>query len=109
VLTAWSFAAPLTAYSASRENDVTFSLVIRLIVQPLFLFSGTFFPVEQLPSWLRSLVVLSPLYHGVELCRAATTGTGDPVALAGHVAALALLIAVGWWFGVRTFTRKLAS
>ena len=37
---------------------------------PLFLFSGTFFPVDQLPDWLQPFGWLSPLWHGVELCRA---------------------------------------
>jgi lipooligosaccharide transport system permease protein len=111
VLTAGAVAAPLTAYSATRENDATFGLVMRIGVVPLFLFSGTFFPVDQLPAGLQPLVWLSPLWHGVELCRAATTGTtGDAgvVGLVAHLAVLLAFLAVGWWFGVRTFTRKLA-
>jgi lipooligosaccharide transport system permease protein len=108
-LTALAFGAPLTAYSATRDNDVTFSLIIRVGVVPLFLFSGTFFPVDQLPPLLRSLVVLSPLWHGVELCRTATTGQGSLVEVVIHTTVLIVVVVVGGWFGVRAFTDKLAQ
>jgi lipooligosaccharide transport system permease protein len=105
-----SFAAPIGAFSASQENDVTFPLVMRLGVIPLFLFSGTFFPVEQLPDWGRPLVWLSPLFHGVELARAATTGrVGDGwLQLAAHVVILLAIVAGGTVLGSRAFTRRLA-
>ena len=62
-----------------------------------------------LPDWLRPVVYCSPLWHGVELARAATTGTVDAPAAAGHVAVLAAMIVVGSVFGVRAVTRRLAS
>jgi lipooligosaccharide transport system permease protein len=108
-LTAAAIAAPIGAWAATRESDMGFSLVFRLVIMPLFLFSGTFFPVSELPDVLQKLVVISPLYHGVELARAATTGVYEAGSLAGHVAALVLFIAVGSWFGARTFTRRLGS
>ena len=80
---------------------------MRLAVFPLFLFSGTFFPVSLLPDWSQWLVVLSPLWHAVELCRAATTGNGSWVDLA-HVAVLCACIAAGARWGHRTFTRRLS-
>jgi lipooligosaccharide transport system permease protein len=106
-LCALSVTAPLTAWSATQDNDVPFSVVARLGVIPMFLFSGTFFPVSQLPAGFRPLVGLSPLWHGVELCRDATTGQWDPGVQALHVLALVALTAVGWWFGTRTFTKRL--
>ena len=47
---------------------------------PLMLFSGTFFPLSQLPGWLRAVAYVTPLWHGVALCRAFSLGTaaGDP-------------------------------
>jgi lipooligosaccharide transport system permease protein len=106
-LCALSVAAPLTAWAAKQETDVPFSVVARLGVVPIFLFSGTFFPVKQLPSGIRPLVALSPLWHGVELCRAATTGRWDPGPQALHVLVLAALAAAGWRWGSRTFTERL--
>ena len=107
VLGALAISAPLAAFSATQESDAAFSPIMRLAVFPLFLFSGTFFPVSLLPDWSQWLVVLSPLWHAVELCRAATTGNGSWVDLA-HVAVLCACIAAGARWGHRTFTRRLA-
>jgi lipooligosaccharide transport system permease protein len=109
VLCATAFAAPLAAFAATQEVDVTFPLILRLGIVPLFLFSGTFFPVEELPNWLRPAAALSPLWHGVELCRSATTGSVEWSAAAGHVAVLGGCVAAGWAWGTRTFTRRLAQ
>jgi lipooligosaccharide transport system permease protein len=65
--------------------------------------------VSELPDWLQPVRVLSPLWHGVELCRAATTGTGDALALLGSVVFLGALVALGSAWGIRAFSRKLAS
>jgi lipooligosaccharide transport system permease protein len=107
VLGALAVAAPLAAFAATQDNDAAFSPVMRLVVFPLFLFSGTFFPVSLLPNWTEWLVVLSPLWHAVELCRAATTGHGGWGDL-GHVAFLLACIAAGAAWGHRSFTRRLA-
>jgi lipooligosaccharide transport system permease protein len=106
MLCAAAFAAPLAAFTATQDTDVTFPLVIRMVVMPLFLFSGTFFPVEQLPDGLRPFVALSPLYHAAELARAATTGHLGWASL-GHAVVLAGFVALGAWWGKRTFQRRL--
>jgi lipooligosaccharide transport system permease protein len=108
-LCAAAFAAPLTAFSGGQETDARFPLIMRLGVMPLFLFSGTFFPISQLPDALRPLSVLSPLWHGVELCRGATTGSIDVGPAIGHIVVLGGCVAAGWLWGKRTFTRKLAQ
>jgi lipooligosaccharide transport system permease protein len=107
VLGALAIAAPLAGYVATRDSDVTFVVIYRLAVFPLFLFSGTFFPVSLLPSSVRWLVVISPLWHTVELCRGATTGHLGWSAIV-HVAVLVACVAAGRWWGHRTFARKLA-
>jgi lipooligosaccharide transport system permease protein len=104
-----AFAAPLTAYSAGAESDVTFPIVMRIAVMPMFLFSGTFFPIDQLPGWLEPLAWATPLWHAVELCRGATTGSISLVAAVGHLAFLAAVTALGARWGVRTFRSKLAA
>jgi lipooligosaccharide transport system permease protein len=109
VLGATAFAAPLTAFSATQDIDLAFPLIMRLGVIPLFLFSGTFFPVSQLPGWLQPVAALSPLWHAVQLCRSATTGTFRPGPALVHVAVLVAFIAAGAAWGVRTFTRRLSA
>src|SRR5262245_8469548 len=78
VLVAVASAAPVTAFSASIENDSYFSLLFRFGLIPATLFSGVFFPVTQLPALFRPLAYVSPLWHGVVLSRAATLGTIPP-------------------------------
>ncbi|HEU5083139.1 MAG TPA: ABC transporter permease [Acidimicrobiales bacterium] len=106
VLLAMVTTAGLAAWSVRRQDDLTFSLIMRLGVIPLFLFSGTFFPVEQLPDVLEPVVVLSPLWHGVEVARDATTGAIDGWT-AVHAAVLVALVLVVLPIGMRGFERRL--
>lgn len=102
-----AFAAPLAAFTATQDTDAAFPIIMRIVVMPLFLFSGTFFPVETLPDALEGLAVVSPLWHGVELCRGATTGSIEFTAAVGHTAALFACAAAGFAWGRATFTRRL--
>ena len=104
-----AFAAPLAAFAGGQETDAKFPVIMRLGLMPLFLFSGTFFPVADLPVGLRLLAVFSPLWHAVELCRGAFTGTLGLWSTLFHVALLGALVAAGWQWGIRTFTRKLTE
>lgn len=107
MLCAAAFAAPIAAYAVGRETDGSFSVVMRLGIIPLFLFSGTFFPLEQLPAALHPVAVVLPLFHAVELCRDLTTGTPTVAAAAVHLAVLTAWTAAGWWAGTRAFARRL--
>ncbi len=98
--------ASLAAYSVSREGDETFPLLMRLGIMPLFLFSGTFFPVEQLPDALEPLAWLSPLWHAAEAARMATTGIFEDRVLV-HAGVLVAILAVALPVGVRNFERRL--
>jgi lipooligosaccharide transport system permease protein len=112
VLTGLAFAAPLTAFAASQETDARFALVMRFFVLPLFLFSGTFFPISQLPGWMQAIAWVSPLWHGVVLCRSATTGMlppGGVLGLLGHLLILLAFIGAGIRWGTRTFAKRLVS
>ena len=74
-----------------------------------FLFSGVFYPVTDLPSWVQPVVWATPLWHGVELSRAATLGTDlGPLAVLGHVGYLLLWFLGGLAVAVRTYTRRLS-
>ena len=113
VLGAVALAAPLTAFVATQEDDHGFPLIMRFLTLPMFLFSGTFFPLSQLPAVLRPLAWVLPLWHSVELCRDATTGTLAPAAGGPggrpRGSCWAPTSAVGWRWGVRTFARRLAA
>jgi lipooligosaccharide transport system permease protein len=56
-----------------------FNLPIFLFVTPMFLFSGTFFPVSNLPLWAKPLALAFPLYHLVELVRLVCMGRCETV------------------------------
>ncbi len=78
VLTGLAFAAPIAAFAAAQQNDTGFSTIYRFGLIPLFLFSGTFFPIAQLPGWLQPVAQATPLYHGVALCRGLVLGHVRP-------------------------------
>jgi len=69
-----------------------FDLVLTVLI-PLFLFSGTFYPLDVYPATIRVLVELTPLYHGVHLIRALTTGTPAPSLLLDVAYLVALSVA----------------
>jgi len=107
VLTGMAFAAPIAAFSATQKSANAFNALFRFGVVPLFLFSGTFFPIEQLPALVRPLAYVTPLWHGVDLCRSLALGTAEPLAVAVHLAYLGTLTALGTWAALVTFERRL--
>ena len=97
------------AFSATQRTPEKFNAVFRFGITPLFLFSGTFFPVDQLPTALQVVAWLTPSYHGVALTRSLSLGT---VSEAPGLALIHLLVLIGFtvvgaWFSVRLVTRKL--
>jgi lipooligosaccharide transport system permease protein len=74
---------------------------------PLFLFSGIFFPVDQLPAFMRPVAWLTPLWHGVEANRSLALGSPGFAGVAGHTAYLLVVIVVGGWLARRAFTKRL--
>ena len=107
VLTGMSFTVPIFAFSAKQETDSGFNILFRFIMTPLFLFSGIFFPVSQLPAFMRPIAWVMPLWHGVQADRSLALGTPDFVAIAGHVAYLLVVIAAGGWLARRAFIKRL--
>ena len=107
VLTGLAFVAPLAAFAAAQESDRGFSALYRFGLIPLFLFSGTFFPVSQLPRWLQLVADATPLYHGVALCRGVVLGDLGLAAAAVHTAYLVILAVVGYVLAVRSYRKRL--
>jgi lipooligosaccharide transport system permease protein len=109
VLTGMSFGAPIAAFSATQRTPSKFNVIFRFGITPLFLFSGTFFPIESLPGFLQPIAWLSPLWHGVDLTRGLVLGTlgQNPAVMLVHVIVLATIVAVSTWAAVRTIERRL--
>ncbi|WP_445338163.1 ABC transporter permease [Clavibacter sp. CFBP 8614] len=111
VLTGMAIGVMLMAYVATLTQDTgQIAMVMRFVITPLSLFSGTFFPLTQFPIWLQWIGWISPLWHGTELGRVATYGMQEPLWLTlAHVAYLLLWLAVGWALSRRVATRRLRA
>ena len=107
VLTGVTFNATIESWAITRTRDTSFAVIFRFGMIPLFLFSGTFFPVTQLPAWFRPVAYLTPLWHGVSLCRALNLGTADWGQALIDVAYLAALATIGILAGHRSYRRRL--
>ncbi len=107
VLTGLAFAAPIMAFAATQRNDSAFSVIFRFLITPLFIFSGTFFPITQLPPFLRWVAYLTPTWHGVNLARSLSLGIIDPVLVTVNVAFLGGCIGAGIVACLITFRRAL--
>ena len=104
-----AFAGPIAAFAATQRTMQKFNAIFRFGITPLFLFAGTFFPVDSLPAAVQPLAWITPLYHGVELTRGLTLGTitDEPLLALVHVAILLGFIAVGTVLAVRTISARL--
>jgi lipooligosaccharide transport system permease protein len=109
ILIGVAFSACLIAFTATQKNDVGFSAIFRFVINPLFLFSGTFFPLSQLPDQVEWVPWLTPLFHGVELIRGAVLGTLDPMTAPIHLAYLLVMFGIGAWLAERNLTRRMAG
>lgn len=107
VFIGFAFAAVGMFATTFMRSWVDFDYVT-LAIQPMFLFSATFFPLSTYPDALRLLVQATPLYHGVALERALMLGEVD-VGLLGHVAYLVVLGALGVIGTARRLERLLLS
>ncbi|MFV1970373.1 MAG: ABC transporter permease [Acidimicrobiia bacterium] len=80
VLVGSAMAAATTAFTVRLKEPSGLPMFFRFVVLPMFLFSGAFFPISQLPDWLQPVALVTPVYHGVELARAIVVGTSPAVA-----------------------------
>ena len=104
-----AFSACLFAFAATQKNDVGFSAIFRFVINPLFLFSGTFFPLTQLPDQVEWVAWLTPLFHGVQLVRGLVLGTLDWTAAPIHLGYLLAMLALGVVLADRLLRRRMAA
>jgi lipooligosaccharide transport system permease protein len=109
VLTGLAFAPAIFAFAATRENDSGFAMLFRFGIMPMFLFSGTFFPIEQLPDWLEPVAWAVPLWHGVELARDLCLGQPTLAGALVHGGYLLAWVVVGFLVAQRKFEGRLVT
>ena len=109
VLVGVAFSSCLIAFTATQKNDVGFSAIFRFVINPLFLFSGTFFPLSQIPEPFNLVAWATPLFHGVELIRGSILDQLDPVTAPLHLGYLLVMIGIGTVLAERNLTRRMAG
>jgi lipooligosaccharide transport system permease protein len=109
VLTGAAHATPIFAFAATQDNDTGFAMLFRFGIVPMFLFSGTFFPVSQLPGVLQPIAYVTPLWNGVDLCRDLSLGQPDLTSALLHLAVLGAWTVVGFVLASRTFAKRLVT
>ena len=110
VLTGFAFSPLVIAFAAAQKGDTTgFNMLFRFVIMPLYLFSGSFFPIEQIPGPLQAVAWLTPLYHGVALTRGLVLGIADPPPALAHVAVLLAFAALGVVLAHRNLARRMVT
>jgi lipooligosaccharide transport system permease protein len=104
-----AFAAPIYAITSAMRNESGFSLIFRLGMIPLFLFSGAFFPISNLGGVMEWLARLTPLWHGVDLTRMLVLGRVDWSMAAVHLDYLLALTVIGYRLAVRALNSRLVD
>ena len=109
VATGLAFGLPITAFTATQRRESIFAAINRFVIVPLFIFSGVFFPITQLPPLIQPIAYLTPLWHGVALARAIALDVYDPVLASVNVTVLTVYIALGLFAAMVTFRRRLTQ
>ena len=106
-LTGLAFATPSAAWAVGVRMQRQTQTVFRMIIMPLYMFSGSFFALSQLPGPLRILISALPLAQGVDLCRELSLGTAGATATAAHAGYLCALAVLGFLLARTTYRRRL--
>jgi lipooligosaccharide transport system permease protein len=109
LLVGMAFATWTFAFSAHVDGPDKFGLIFRLGLIPLFLFSGSFFPISNLGPVLEWVAKLTPLWHGVNLTRMFCVDNIDWSTALVNVIFLVAVLVSGWWVAIRTLTRRMAT
>ncbi|QRP48321.1 ABC transporter permease [Amycolatopsis sp. FDAARGOS 1241] len=107
LLVSFSFAAISITLVSYLKSTSQFDY-IQLVLMPMFLFSTTFFPITVYPEALQWLVRCFPLYHGIELMRGLAIGYFS-WGMAGNLAYLLVLAAIGVWGSTRRIAKLLLT
>lgn len=110
MLAAWGWSAVMLAVTARLENDEGyFAIISRFVIAPMFLFSGTFYPLEQMPIYLQPIGWISPLWHSTELGRTLSYGAEmEPAMFALHLGYPVVLGVIGMALTYPKFKERLS-
>jgi lipooligosaccharide transport system permease protein len=111
ILAGAAFGAVMMAVTTFvKEDDGFFAIVGRFIIAPMMMFSGTFYPLESMPSYLQWVGWISPLWHGTDLGRTISYGSPQqPWVTMFHWVYLASWLAVGLAFAYRQVAKRLSA
>jgi lipooligosaccharide transport system permease protein len=107
ILVGLASASMVFAVSCVISSDNMYTVLFRLGMMPMTLFAGVFFPVSAMPLPARMLAYVSPLWHGVELCRAASLATQTAWGVPVHLGYLSAWVLAGCLLAGRAFTRAI--
>ncbi len=107
VLVGLAFSLPIAAWAAHTETEVSFVAIFRFVILPMFLFSGTFFPIDRLPAPLEVIAYATPLWHGVTLCRDLTLGDVELWSGLLHTGYLVAWVVAGTAAALYTYRKRL--
>jgi len=108
-LTGIATCAVVSAFMATRRSDLAMSGLFRFVVVPLFLFSGAFFPLSELPAVVEPVARVNPVWHGVELTRALALEQAPALPWPLHLGVLIAVLTIGVVLGFVAFARVLRS
>jgi ABC-type polysaccharide/polyol phosphate export permease len=107
LLTGLAFAAPLASWTVNVRQYSKINALFRFVLMPMYMFSGTFFALGQLPHAVRIAASVLPLTQGVDLCRSLSLGTASLGGVAGRAAYLLLFVVAGLLVARVTYRRRL--
>lgn len=107
LLIAFAFAGAVFAFTVGLRSDSAFAFLHRVVQVPMYLFSGVFFPLDNLAEPWQWVAKALPLWHGVELTRMSMLQQPDIWAALVHVAYLLIFGGVGAWLAARRLQRRL--
>jgi lipooligosaccharide transport system permease protein len=107
ILTGLAFAAPAAAWAVGQRSGAKLQTVFRFVLMPMYMFSGTFFALEQLPRGVRLLASVLPLSQGVALCRSLALGTASAPEVVARSGYLLAFVVAGIVIARVTYRRRL--
>jgi len=107
LLTGLAFGAPTAAWAVGVRSIRNTQTLYRFVLMPMYMFSGTFFALSQLPRGVRLVASALPLSQGVALCRSLTLGTASAPTVAARVGYLLAFVVAGICVARITYRRRL--